>query len=89
MRHQKWDDIMDFLDRIVAHLGGSIFDTRCNKSWDPGQAICAEAYGADWMDSEIFHEWNQRDDADPPEPHYYECAKKMAEGYIPEWVLNE
>jgi len=85
-RHPKWDKVMDYLDGVVEHLGSSITDKRCNKNWDPGQAICAEAYGPDWMRNPTFQEWNQKDDDEPPEPHYYDCAKRMAEGYIPNWV---
>lgn len=86
MRHQKWHDIMNFLDDIVDHLGSSIHDKRCGKNWDVGQAICAEAYGSDWMNEPLFIEWDQKDDSEPPEQYYYECARKMAQGYIPEWV---
>ena len=86
MRHQKWNDIMGFLDAIVGHVGRNIYDKRCGKNWDVGQAVCAEAYGEDWMNDPMFREWNQKDDLEPPEPYFYECAKKMAAGFIPEWV---
>jgi hypothetical protein len=89
MRHQKWDDIMNFIDDIVKCLGGSIYDNRCGKTWDAGQAICAEAYGPNWMQNTTFQEWNLKDNDEPPEPYYYDCAKKMAEGYIPEWTKGE
>jgi len=86
MRHRQWDEIMGFLDGIYQHLGASIHDKRCNKSWDVGQAICAEAYGPDWMHNPEFIEFDQKSDSEPPEPHFYDCAKKMASGYRPKWV---
>lgn len=86
MRHQKWHDVMEFIDKVIGHFGGSVHDKRCGRNWDVGQAICAEAYGPDWMHDATFVEWNQKDDCEPPEPHYYDCAKRMAGGYIPEWI---
>lgn len=85
-RHYKWEIIVACLDDIVGHLGSSIYDNRCGKSWDVGQAVCAEAYGPDWQNNPIFTEWDSRDDSEPPEPTYFECALKMAKGYIPEWT---
>lgn len=89
MRHRQWDEVIKFLDSIQERLGASIIDTRCGKVWDVGQAVCAEAYGPDWMQNKLFIEWNQKSDDEPPEPHYYDCAKKMAKGYIPEWVEKD
>ena len=86
MRHKKWFDVVVFLDKIIDNLGSSIFDKRCKKIWDAGQAICAEAYGPNWMENETFIEWDQKEDPELPEPYFYECAEKMANGYIPEWV---
>jgi len=86
LRHNQWNEIMKFLDAIINNIGAEIYDNRCGKTWDVGQAVCAEAYGADWMNDPTFQEWDQKDDTEPPEPYYYDCAKRMAEGYIPEWV---
>ena len=89
MRHKRWYDIEVFLDSIVDNIGSSIYDKRCGKVWDVGQAVCAEAYGENWMEDEIFQEWDQKDDDEPPEPYYYVCAKKMSEGYIPGWAKDD
>ena len=86
MRHPQWKEVERFLGDITGMLGSSIFDNRCGKSWDVGQAVCAEAYGPNWMKDATFVEWNQKDDDEPPERHYYECAKNMAGGYVPEWI---
>lgn len=59
MRHESWDRLTRSLDRVVEIYGGSIYDHRCGKTWDPGQAVCAEAYGPEWSNSEQF----KRDDA--------------------------
>jgi len=88
MRHYKWDIIMRLLDEIIGQMGSTIYDNRCNKIWDVGQAICAEAYGPEWMQNDTFQEWNQKDDSEPPEPYYYECALKMANGYVPAWTVR-
>ena len=80
---------MEFLDRIAKNFGTSIYDSRCGATWDVGQAVCAEAYGPDWMLSDTFLLWNQKDDSEQPEPHFYECAKRMAGGYCPAWIDME
>ncbi|MCP4100365.1 MAG: hypothetical protein GY750_16630, partial [Lentisphaerae bacterium] len=67
-------------------MGSTIIDKRCGKAWDVGQAICAEAYGPDWMNDDELNAANELDDTEPPEQHYYDCAKRMASGYIPDWV---
>ena len=89
MRHCDWYVVMRHLDNIAFHLGRSIHDTRCGTWWDVGQAVCAEAYGPDWMNDETFNEWEQKDDSEPPEPRFMESAKRMAGGYVPEWVYQE
>jgi hypothetical protein len=87
MRHKQWEEIVQFLHRIAETLGNSIHDVRNGKNWDAGQAVCAEAYGEEWMKHPKFIEWNNKDDSEPPEPHYYACAKIMAnDGYVPWWV---
>lgn len=84
-RHWKWDKIMEYLDNIAGHLGNTVHDKRCGKNWDVGQAVLAELYGPNWNNNPTFEEWNQKDDSEPPEPEFFNTAKKMAEGYIPEW----
>lgn len=86
MRHCQWEQVMCYLDQITTRLGSSVFDARCEKWWDIGQAVCAEAYGPNWMEHETFIEWSQKDDDEAPEPYYFECAMKMANGYVPNWV---
>jgi hypothetical protein len=86
MRHPNWFTVTDCIDKIAAQLGPSIYDTRCGKLWDVGQAICAEAYGPNWMHHETFIEWSGKDDDEAPEPLYLDVATRMAGGYVPEWV---
>jgi hypothetical protein len=89
MRHKKWKELDVLLNKIAEKIGGSIHDKRCGKNWDVGQAICAEAYGPNWMENKTFVEWNNKDDDEPPEPGYFKCAEKMADGYVPDWVETE
>lgn len=89
MRHGDWKIVMECLDKIAENLGHTIHDSRCGNSWDVGQAVCAEAYGPNWDDDPVFNEWNQKDEDEPPEPDYFHCAVKMANGYIPEWTRRE
>lgn len=89
MRHPDWDKCITYFGMIQDNIGSVVRDLRCNMIWDAGQAICAEAYGEDWMRHPIFVEWNKKDDTEPPEPHYFETAKKMARGYIPDWIDKE
>ena len=52
-----WKELIDVeLDKIINLYGGSIRDTRTGKTWDPGQALCAETYGPHWMTSPEFAE---------------------------------
>lgn len=78
-----WKLVINLLNDVAANLGNNVSDTRCGKNWDVGQAVCAEAYGENWMSDPVFIAWNNRDEV---EPHYFECLQKMAEGHIPEWV---
>jgi len=86
--HKKWQEINgEFVPNIVKYFGGKIRDKRNNKCYDPGQAICAETYGPDWMNNPEFWKIDGLSIEDAPEDKFYESAKKMANGYIPEWVL--
>ena len=89
MRHSDWNKAIELLGKIGSQFGNSFHDSRCGKIWDVGQAVCAEAYGADWMNNEKFIEMNRRNDDLPPESHYMECIEKMADGYLPNWAKIE
>ena len=86
MRHKQWEEVLDCIRQIARNVNGAIIDKRSGKRWDHGQAICAEAYGTNWSKDPTFIEWNNKDNNEPPEPHFYEVAKKMAAGYVPEWM---
>lgn len=86
MRHKQWEEVLNMLPKIRKSLGQSIYDNRCEKWWDVGQAICAEAYGPNWMNDQTFVEWDGKDDSEPPEPYYFDCAAKLASGYVPVWT---
>ena len=88
MRHRMWYQIECYLDKITDTIGHEIYDTRCGKWWDVGQAVCAEAYGPDWQNHPIFIKWNGKDDDEPPEPRFVKCAAQMAKGHVPEWTLQ-
>lgn len=85
MRHPKWKNIDRLFPKVVENIG-SPYDKRAGKTWDPGQAVCAEAYGENWNKHPLFLEWDQKDDDEAPEPTYYEAFLKIAEGHIPEWM---
>jgi len=79
-RHKSLDDLIEIIHQIVYKHGGSIFDHRCGKTWDVGQAVCAELYGVDWMNSSDF----ERDDAIPADKpirvEMVEAAKRVLAG---------
>ena len=50
------------MDGIVDKYGGSIYDYTAGKSWDPGQAVCREEYGINWMHSPAFRAADELDD---------------------------
>ena len=81
-----WSSVVSLVDEITARLGGKIYDNRCGKFWDAGQAICAEMYGADWMNDAGFLA-SEANKAGAPVPHgFWASAKRLARGDIPEWV---
>ena len=88
-RHPQWGIALNCVNKIVKLHGDAIVDYRCGKIWDAGQSICAEAYGPKWYEDPVFLEWNRKPDTEPPEPHYFECAVRMANGYIPEWMQDD
>jgi hypothetical protein len=85
MRHYKWSEVFGFLDKIQEDNGGTIFDERCNKTWDVGQAVCAACWGVDWNESEELKNCDSLPDTEPPPEDYYAMAKKMASGGMPEY----
>ncbi len=54
MIHRTWNKYLDMLSAIAEKHDGTIHDSRCGKVWDPGQAVCAEAFGPQWMRSDEF-----------------------------------
>ncbi len=63
--HASWDTLMRLMHLIAVDFGGSVHDSRCGKSWDPGQAVCAELYGVDWNDDPRLREDNQESEYEP------------------------
>lgn len=51
--HPSWQRAVDSLDAVVEALGGSICD-KSGKTYDPGQAVCREMFGPNWMLSDEF-----------------------------------
>jgi len=41
MRHKGWDRVFRMVDKIAEKFGGLVCDSRCHKTWDPGQALSA------------------------------------------------
>ncbi len=64
--HPTWTHFIDeTLPAIEMRLGRTIYDPRCGKNWDVGQAVCAEAYGPDWMNSQGFLHDNELPVSEP------------------------
>lgn len=80
MRHPTWNTLNDLIDQIIERYGGSIYDHRVHKSWDPGQAVCAELYGPGWNDDPGFVRDNQQPDSEPVPVGGIEAAERLAAG---------
>ncbi len=85
-RHPKWDTVMQLLDAIAHRYGTTLTDKRNGRQWDVGQAVCAEAYGKNWMESEVFHADDSHPDCEPPAERFIDAAHRLAEGDKPEWL---
>lgn len=79
--HPSWQRAVDSLDDVVASLGGSIKD-KSGKSYDPGQAVCREMFGPDWMASEEFARF---DNADECGQEFFDAVGRLARKE-PEWL---
>jgi hypothetical protein len=64
-----------------------MYDVRCGKNWDPGQAVCAEVYGEDWMNNPEFIAMDQKDATVPPPKEFIAACMKMANGVKPSWAI--
>lgn len=84
-RHHKWHEVMSMLGDIADKHGSTIHDYRCGKNWDVGQAVCAEAYGENWMQSERFQEADKLPDSEPPDEIFYEACVRLTLT-TPEWM---
>jgi len=79
-RDKTWDYLICMTTRIARKHGGSIYDKRAGRSWDPGQAICAEEFGPDWFDHPEFKRREQLPDSVPAYPSTISAADRVLEG---------
>ena len=82
MRHSTWERIAskykrDGLDELADIYGHSIFDPRCDRVWDLGQAICAEAYGPQWNNDPRFKAIDSLPDSEPAPQEMLEALKRL------------
>lgn len=89
LHHPSWRRHWNLLLEAQEKLGSSIYDNRCGKTWDIGQAECAELYGPDWMNDPQYKIDNEVSEYEPVPEHIMACAVKLASGYIPEWAQEQ
>lgn len=70
------------IDDIVNRHGGIIVDKRNNQRWDPGQAVCAQAYGPNWYKTDDFLKDDREDELTE---RWYEAAEVLATS-TPDWI---
>ncbi len=80
MRHPSWDWLISRVHDIGVIYGSSIYDARCGKSWDAGQAICAEQYGAGWNTEPEFIAANQIPNTEPAPVEALRAAQRLVDG---------
>ncbi len=79
-RHSSWDRLCNLIEDISRKYGGTIYDSRANQSWDPGQAVCAELYGPDWSNSPGFKKSSNLPDSIPAPLGAIEAAQRLLAG---------
>ena len=79
-RDKTWDYLVCMTTRIARKHSGSIRDKRAGRSWDPGQAICAEEFGPDWMNNPEFQRREQLPDSVPAYPSTISAANRVLRG---------
>ena len=80
MRHESWDRFCVLLDEINKLYDGTIYDPRSKRSWDCGQAVCAEAYGPDWGDHPEFKAINALGDEAVVPQAAFDAANRLIRG---------
>ena len=79
--HPTWNHYIDVMLEEIANIyGGSIYDSRCGKSWDVGQAVCAEQFGIDWMNSPEFRRINEMPPEERIDPGITAAAQRLIDG---------
>jgi len=84
--HPRWRQLVALIDRIADRWGGGIYDRRCGKTWDPGQAVCAEFYGPHWQDDPQFLADDQATLESPPPEGIIAAAERLLVGEC-EWAV--
>ena len=79
--HHTWNHYIDVMLEEIANLyGPSIYDSRCSKSWDVGQAVCAEQFGPGWNDDSEFLRINEIPTDKPIDIGITEAAQRLIDG---------
>lgn len=85
MQHPTWKKLNALIGDIASHFHGRVFDSRVGDSWDPGQAVCAELYGADWSNDPQFKLDSAREDSEPAPEGAIAAAERLLAGDC-EWT---
>ncbi|KKM14545.1 hypothetical protein LCGC14_1705010 [marine sediment metagenome] len=87
-RHETWNTLIALIDDIAERFGGLIYDYRAEKSWDPGQAVCAELYGPDWSNAPGFLRASHIADSEPVPDGTIAAAQRLVAGQC-KWTEDE
>ena len=85
LRHETWRRLLDQIGDISEKYGPTIHDSRCGKSWDCGQALCAEAYGPEWQHTTEFARDDAVPDDEPVPVALSEAAERILRGEA-DWI---
>jgi hypothetical protein len=86
-RHPTWRVLFDLIRQIGQTYHGSIYDYTTCHSWDPGQAVCREAYGPEWMGNPEFQVADERPDSEPAPEEAVAAAKRIL-AEEPSWAVE-
>lgn len=81
----SWDILNQCVDEIIRKYGSEFLDSRCGKSWDPGQMLAAVLYGPEWMRNP---QHALDDAADEAPSRIIEAARNIIHNGLPEYLTS-
>ena len=79
-RRVTW--VLAWTSRMAGKYGGTVYD-QSGQTWDWGQALCRECYGADWNNAIV------EQGIETPTWDDIGRANRWEQGELPDWFINK